>query len=310
MTMSKYQYLPGIIVYALFLCFLIYSIVYYCFSKQLKDNAKKSSNTDPVSTTSALYKLVSGLDFYNSYHSYGGSYASIWTLVLLLQRIAWFCFFLVYPCIILYVRNDGQNYYYFTVWNIDLICIYYFLAIIASCIGLYTEWSQSISYKEINWSQSMTDFGNAINIILEVAAGTALFVTIVVFALLNREGSLTNTSQHLITTISFLTEFSLNSMLIRYEHLIFNVMWAMFYTIFIWPAVVEDLVRKWPYFFLRTGIAGSFFWYTLLFVLDVLFYLMWYGFSILKVKYLRPDLSNESKGESSNGDITCNILNF
>ena len=57
--------------------------------------------------------------------------------VLLFTRTASLCYLLSISCIWLYVRTEGKAYYFFTVWNVDLLCVYFLLATYCSLRGMY-----------------------------------------------------------------------------------------------------------------------------------------------------------------------------
>jgi hypothetical protein len=71
-------------------------------------------------------------------------------------------------------------------------------------------------------------------------------------------------------------------MTVRWEHVLFNVTWALMYLIFIWPYIACGERKSWPYFFLETDNASIFPWYVGLFVLVILFYYIFWLFNYVK----------------------------
>src|SRR6185312_4142938 len=58
---------------------------------------------------------------------------------------AFFCYFCGVSFIWGYIAFHGNLYYFFTMWNIELISLYYCLALISSCIGFYDEYQKENS---------------------------------------------------------------------------------------------------------------------------------------------------------------------
>ncbi len=267
-------------------------------------------NSDRANSISLFDSFFNGQPFEHVYQSRVGGFK--WNVILLCTRLVSFLFFVAIPCIWNYVKNDGYNYKYFTQWNIDLITSYFFLATICSAIGIYHDQKRqkdernvsSVDFHLINtlqpWSKSVEILSNGTQVLFEVAGGSALFVTVITFILLDPEFVFWNVSEHFVTSLALLLELSLNSLVIRWEHLTFNLSWALLYLIFIWPAVSLSTVNNWPYDFLYTDSKAAFIWYTILFVANVLFYMIWWGLSKLKAKYLmRLNNSQESRPNSA-----------
>jgi hypothetical protein len=69
----------------------------------------------------------------------------------------------------------------------------------------------------------------------------------------------------------------------RFEHIVLNLSWALLYLIFIWPVVAGGALSHWPYFFLDTDSASVYAWYTILYVVDVIFFIIFW--LIVNAKY-------------------------
>jgi hypothetical protein len=191
---------------------------------------------------------------------------------------------------------------YFTNWNIILVSIYYSLAFASSCIGIkygsgYSDDAGTGSIDRSDWDKNVILLGKIQNIIFEVEGATALLVTVVSFGLLDQSLDFWNITPHLMQTISFLIEMTLNRLHVNFEHAPFNLIWAGLYCCFVWPMVATGVMEKWPYFFFHTDTAACFIWYNGLFMADVGFYSMWYGLSYTKYKHtlgLEMDYKNVS----------------
>jgi hypothetical protein len=230
-----------------------------------------------------------GQPFEHVYRSHFGS--THWNYCLLFTRLVSLLFFLSIGCIWNYIKEDGYNYRYFTQWNLDWICVYFLLATFASIVGIRNDrkLTQTSPIEESSlskWPQWIGVVSNATQVIFVVTGASAMFVTVVDFGLLNPEFKFWNVSEHFMTSIAILLELSLNSIPVRTEHVVFNVAWALTYLLFIWPAVTLNTVRDWPYDFLKTNSSSSYVWYTILVVINVIFYFIWYGVYLLKERYL------------------------
>lgn len=222
---------------------------------------------------------------------------SCWThpvgfYLLLAWRIIWFCYFLGVVFIWGYVRSGMANAFYFTLWNVDLITLYYALVLTSSFLGLwYDRNCMSHGTVSTDWSESMHRLGYVIQIIYAFAGATAFFVTVVAFGALNPKFEFWNVNQHFVTSMSFLGELALNSMPVRNEHVIFQITWAFLWLMFCWPMVGAKALDEWPYFFLDTDAASVFAWYIGLFIIDIVFYYLWYWMAQGKERFL-PQLSS------------------
>eukprot|EP01031_Cornospumella_fuschlensis_P027101 gene27101-32745_t len=167
--------------------------------------------------------------------------------------------------------TGGANAFYFTLWNVDLVTLFYLLATIASINRLYlTAYHPSAE----DTPRYLRMLSNSVQIIFEFATATAFFVTLVAFTALNPHFAFWNVNQHFVTSMSLLGELMLNKMGARYEHVIFQISWAFLYLLFCWPMVASGALPEWPYFFLKTGSAAVFAYYAVLFLLNVVFFLL------------------------------------
>jgi hypothetical protein len=287
--MTNLKYLGGIIPFTFVLFFLIVLLVGYLFKNPSYTCWKHDQSP------------IRNKDKYNNFqrYFYGLNYQSVYRsglenliqkqrgiYILFAWRLSCFLFFFGIPFLYGYIHFGGNSAIFFTIWNIDLISLFYFLVTVASGIGIIydSEFSKSHSGSNIDetpdlsfWSNSIQNFGYALQILFEIAGSTAFFVTVVDFATLNHEFQFWNVCQHFMTTMSFLVEISLNSMIVRWEHVLFTIAWAMMYLIFIWSMTASDAVSHWPYFFLNTGTPAVFLWYPGLFLgLFIFYYLFWW----------------------------------
>lgn len=285
-----YEYAAILIPVAFIEIFVVLFLIWFVHKR--KGTASKQSllrSDEPIDDNNHDNIIMT---FKHTYSSIGEG--KNWTILLCLFRFCAFTFFLGITCIWGYVESNGLSYYYFTVWNIKLISLYYLLALIASIIGL-------VSTHNKEDSKVLQILTTSIHYLFQVCASTALFVTIINFAVLNPIFTFWNTSDHFITCISLIIEMSLNSMTFKRHHVALTILWAFLYIIFIWPLVMTGVINKWPYDFLKLNTPYCFMWYTGLFVIDIFFYFTCYAFSIAKVKYLRPDLiTNTTKSSNAN----------
>jgi hypothetical protein len=210
-----------------------------------------------------------------------GSYGSWSNVAIFLARLIFAIFFSVYFLTLLILNYGRGLWIYFTNWNILLLIVYYAGATVLSLISLIQSPSPPLFALETTSAIWMA--------LYLVAAPSALFVTLVDLALLNPEPTYWNFSAHLVTSITILTEIALNSIPTIPRDLCFPLSWALLYSIFIWIMRVQGVAKKWPYDFLATPSASSFFWYTILYILVIVCYFLFYGLLRLKQRYLlRP----------------------
>lgn len=250
--------------------------------------------------------------------------------LLAIWRLMNFCFFFGIGFLWNYARGAGG--FYYTNWNINLISLYYFLVTVASAIGIvhhnnflqvyYLNKSRNSRnadnasgghmQSEVYWSEHMQNFGYAIQILYEITGSAAFFITVVAYSSLSHSMKMWNVTKHLVTSLSLICELLLTSMTVRWEHVLFNVTWALMYLIFIWPYIACGERNSWPYFFLETDNASIFPWYVGLFVLVILFYYIFWLFSYVKEllighiehKYLHVTIEEEDgngEGDQSQG---------
>lgn len=292
--MGKFQYLGGIIPFMIGEYILVAIVILWLHNRK---RLILNKDREPLNL---FHSYLNSKCFEDVYHSHIGTLQ--WNIVLLLWRLGCFLFFLIVPCIENYADENGYNYKYFTQWNIDWIVVYYMMATSLSIVGVYSEIYSSKNLDQgsdeplsgdefatkkksstVEWSYTFQVLGHATHVLFEIAGGSALFVTVIDFTLLGGRFTFMNTSLHFVTSLSLLTELCLNSIEVRWEHLLLNLGWALFYLIFIWPAVSLNTVKEWPYGFLDTSSPSCFAWYTFLFIVNVLFYSFWYGFYRLKM---------------------------
>jgi hypothetical protein len=351
--MGKYRYLSGVIGYTFALyafVVLVFATLYYYCRQGRKNNrgqggcCAKSSVEDELELSprkqsemskccgtgelaASVQEYFDGKSFEYVYRpAFIGNYT--WMGILLTWRVIAFCYLFAIPFLWNYSINPvGAA--FFTLWNIDLLCLYFFLTIIASIIGFrnngsfehlcrHSSWevvsnsdhqtrfsvpatvaptnfsSTSVNEKSDFWSKSLQQYGFALQILFEIAGATAFFVTVIAFATLNHKFVFFNTSEHFVTSIFMLGELILNDMDVRWEHILLNLAWAVIYLIYVWPMTRFGALTHWPYFFLETETTGVFVWYTILFIADVIFYFIFYLVFLLKLRL--KDVINRNFG--------------
>jgi hypothetical protein len=116
----------------------------------------------------------------------------------------------------------------------------------------------------------------------EHIGGTAVLVTVINFAVINSGFSFWNATSHFVPLLTLIIELFLNNMYLRVDHYVFNISWAWLYLIFVWPLVVTRRINFWPYSFLDVNTSKCYLLYTVLILLDIAFYFLFYGLSTLK----------------------------
>lgn len=217
-----------------------------------------------------------------------------------------------------YVLRNRNQWFYFTLWNAQLIALYFFLAVSCSIIGfIYGNKSNSNlcvvkvtneSSTRIVWSAEITRFAHIVRILFEVCGGNSFLVIAVAFILLDHDFEFWNVSVHFVTTVSLLVEMFFNNIYVRFDHFPLNLAWPALFLIFIWPIVFTG-VREWPYFFLRTDTYYCFLYYNGLLVINLFFYYLWYGLSELKF-YGRNKYSKYSSSKFLSFDICISINEY
>lgn len=297
--MVDLTYLPYIIpatlvVYGLFVALILYL---YAVQERKRAEAAQSGAVALRPKKRTLLEMYFGmLPFQYTYASlnvYGGN------LLLLCTRIASFCYIFGLSGLWNFTRNHWDNLYFFTLWNVLMISVYYAMAIISSIIGLlyHADYASNTatgienSWMAVDapptaekkyWSDHVQRLSFCMQILFQVAGASAMFVTVIAFSFLDPDFGFWNVSAHFVTSLTFITEMSQNSLIIRWHHVVINMLWAIIYLLYIWPAVATGQVTDWPYGFLDTGSPGCFAWYFALFFFNVIFYLVWYYLSRAK----------------------------
>jgi hypothetical protein len=298
---------------------------YFCCCCQKVDEDQNYSTTrneeschDKHNTDDRMSHNISSLHFSATFTSQFGRPGQY---ILLFTRLISLGYMFGNDVVNYYVIEGRNGWFWFTIWNVELISVYFFLAVACSIIGLV--YGNKISEPYTAATNYRNDHGDAeggsidqyyarlywfariVQAFFEVAGGTAFFVTVVAFTLLNPSFDFWNASVHFATSMFMLAELFLNNIPVRVDHCSINVCWALLYLIFIWPLTVlrTSPLSYWPYSFLDTRTPYCFFQYTLLIVLNVIFYLIWYGFYALKV-HLYSKLFTDSAardGKERNG---------
>lgn len=218
-----------------------------------------------------------------------------------------------------YVINGGRQWFYFTLWNVELLSIYYMLATCASIIGfIYSKnhrflkaprddddihkrgrRKSKLRITQVIWSRHSIRLGQILHVLFQVCGGSAVFVTLVNFAVLNHEPEFWNISAHLVPLLTLLIELFLNNMAVRMDHLTFNLSWAFLYLIFIWPVVMLGRIAEWPYSFLELDTSICYLWYTGLVIVDIQCYIVFYAICRLR-DFIRQRCKVEEKEKDMN----------
>lgn len=294
--MPKFAYLPGLIMVAL----LEYvSALYFFGTFRLRSwHWCRECLYDSNSSDESIEIVDETFEFESTYESFHPKLK----YVLFATRIASLIYILGVSVLWNYLYSRHQ-WFYFTLWNAQLLSLYFLFSSICSAIGLYS--SRKVSDEDVvaddveksTRSSAMTVLksikadisvahsgllGRVTRILFEICGGSCFFVTVVNFAVINHDMSFRNVSAHLIPFLTLLVELIFNNMRIRVDHFTYNISFAMMYLIFVWPLVVLGSIPDWPYPFLAVDTVDCYAMYTLLFLLDILFYFSFYSLSSLK----------------------------
>jgi len=280
---SQFKYLPYLVPVMIIEYISSIAIVWYLYKRKLQD--AEAQFLSPATKKYDLDHLT--VTFQHTFSSWPGN--KFLPIFLCIFRLACFGYFLGVSCIWSYVRAKGNNYYFFTTWNIELICVYYLSAFSLSLSGLllYPGLDEYMNPRKFPVISRLTRVSH---LLFEVCTSTGSLVTVVAFLFLNPKFQFWNMSVHFLTIVSLCVEMALNSFVVQPRHVCYNLSWAVMYIAFIWPMVGCRVIESWPYPFLATDTAMCFLWYSGLFAIDVAFFYFWCGVSRLKVLFLRPDL--------------------
>mmetsp|Transcript_20399 Transcript_20399/g.44142 ORF Transcript_20399/g.44142 Transcript_20399/m.44142 type:complete len:143 (-) Transcript_20399:2-430(-) len=124
--MPSFAYLPAIIPITIIVYSLVCVLVLYLYSRQLK-------GTGPMTVSSVLKSYFSVLPPQATYLSLvplpGGQ-----ALLLLTRLLSLLYLFSV--ALWSYIREDGGNLKYFTLWNMNMLSVYFAAAGVSSMVGL------------------------------------------------------------------------------------------------------------------------------------------------------------------------------
>lgn len=215
-----------------------------------------------------------------------------------------------------YIIVGSQQWFLFSMWNTELLSIYFGCAVISSVYGIVYGEDHSIPSTIIDveggsrerrtrvlWSSEVIMFGRIVQILFEVCGGTAVYMTIINFTLQDPKFSFWNVTSHFITIMVLVLELFLNNMYVRADHFIFNISWGFLYLIFIWPLVVLGRISNWPYRFLELDTKTCYLYYTLLVFADIVFYFVFYALSRGKYHVRKAiHLSNQNRRRANKLD--------
>jgi hypothetical protein len=259
--MGEYEYLPYIALWIIGVYLLLIALMLFLYP--IKDRDYFAHVPRPL-----LQSFTKG-------------YFEEWsTRALFATRVIFALFFLVYFIVLVSTHYHRGLWIFYTNWNVLLLIVFYAGATSLSCISMRPPSDSPPSFRE---------FAAGVLLILYlVAAPSAFFVTLVDLSLLNPNPTYWNYSAHLVTSISILSELFLNSIEVTPRDLCFPLTWALLYTIFVWIMRAEGVAKIWPYDFLSTSSSSSFVWYTVLYLLVIICFFLFFGLGLLKRRYLRP----------------------
>eukprot|EP01035_Chromulina_nebulosa_P028005 gene28005-36900_t len=260
--MVALNYLPGIIPLILGEYFIFTAFVGWYTSG--KNNGKIMTKISQKLTIGDSLSVIE-----NSSRSCWHRVSKIFTILLAIARLTFFGYFAGVGTINIYVSTRGAKWIYFTEWNLILISIFYLIASIHSIVGLYSEFVHKLECTEYSISRKLC---HAVQILFEVGASTAFFITTVNFILLNPKFEFINVTEHFVTSLSFLVDASLNSLPVYVEHVWISITWLVVYVIYAWGMVGSGTLRNWPYGFLEVEDPYCFMWYNILLVVALVFY--------------------------------------
>ena len=238
---------------------------------------EETTVTQPSSSRSSCF-VTPSITFEHTFQSSIKTFHG--PIVLLCTRLVSFLYLGTFSFYI-YITDASGSWYYFTNWNIWFISVYFGSVIVCSILNL-------VYGHTVSWSPGMHQWARIIHVHFEVAGGTAFFVTVVAFSMLDGRFTFWNASQHFVTSVTMLTELILNDMYVRMDHFPCNLSWAILYLLVIWPVVKTGIIEDWPYFFLDTSSIIALLLYTILLLVDGIFYTVWYLVSLGKSRICMP----------------------
>jgi hypothetical protein len=314
---SNFSFLPGLVLTILLEYLLLMAAFgfyrYYCCSCCLRSCYGAESSNNLSATPFWKFKFE---DSFESFHP-------LLKYVLIGTRLQSLGYILCVSVIGNYVAVGGFQWFYFTLWNVELLSIYYILALTCSILGLFwkpapvaierrrivtdnRDESEVTPNRTPTWSPSILVLGSFTHILFEVCGGTAVLVTVVNFSLINSDFSFWNATSHFVPLLTLVIELCLNNMYLRVDHYVFNISWAWLYLIFVWPLVVTRRINFWPYPFLALDTPSCYLLYTLLIIGNIVSYFFFYGLSTLK-HYLRNKGFSDPRHTSNGKDVLPNV---
>lgn len=220
--------------------------------------------------------------------------------ILIGMRLQFLGYVLIESVIGNYVFVGGYQWFYFSLWNAELLSIYYFLALLCSMIGLFSKpqpptarSSDDTSGSITQWSNNTLRLGRITQIFFEVCSGSSAFVAVINFSFVNPEFTFWNVTAQFIPIMSLLVELLLNNMYIRADHYVYNITWLWLYLIFMWPLVALGNIPFWPYKFLAVDTPRCYLIYTALLLANVFFYFVLFGLSSIKYELRHGEINIE-----------------
>lgn len=207
---------------------------------------------------------------------------------LCLSRFIYFiCFSIMFALLNDQEHIKGWGMYYFTNWTILVVAIYFFLSFISSFIAIYLKlkrnpYEASLNL-EIEWSCTMRCLGVIIHLLYEIAGASSCFVLVFDYLFMNsKNNSIILIFARIVTLTSLILELLMNNIDVRFDQYPATAAFLMMYLLFIWPTVTFGNLDNWPYDILSVSSRNCYGYYLLIFILNFMFYCVWYSLYILK----------------------------
>lgn len=171
-----------------------------------------------------------------------------------------------YQCIELYSFID--EYKYFTFWNLHLLSIYFL--IVLSAQGCRQQFLVEPLYS--------------------VVGASTLFITFIDVVLLDDSLTMENLQEHIFPCLAILLEAALNAYSVDLKHCAFYILFILTYLVFIWNYVLSMGTENWPYEFLSMVHPMCMIYYTCLYHMAIVVFVLWHFLSIHKFRMASPQI--------------------
>jgi len=190
-----------------------------------------------------------------------------------------------------YALANGQELYFYTLWNYGLLCFYFLLHAFIFPLHYFGILAKNPEVEYV--------FSQAATIVFETVMSMCLLVDTVYWGLLYGVApnpsliSYTTVTMHAMNFPIMIIEMSLNSLHFRPFDVFFVLAWGMSWMFFQW--IYESQTGLWIYYFTNVGISFSTLWYIGLFAYHIVTFYILFGFYKLKMLVLheQPYYENE-----------------